>query len=64
MHSDKDLEDLTSEIVGVSAITLGLSIQFDDTIVTLSREHMQNALCGISSYLKRISEDLKEIRTI
>ncbi len=65
MHRDRDTEELAIELMGVSAMILGLSNQLDDDEINkLSNEYMSNALCGLSSHLERISNDLSEIERI
>lgn len=62
MHRDTD--DLALELKGVSALIYVLAIQFDSKLGHLTHEYIQNALCGLSSHLERISNDLSEIERI
>lgn len=64
MHRDRGTEDLALELEGVTALIYALSTQFDSKLAPLTHEYIQNALCGISFYLERISDDLSEIKTI
>ncbi len=57
----KDIEDLSIEILGVSAMALQLSICFDDTNERVPDECIGNILYGMSLYLDRISEDLSKV---
>lgn len=64
MHRDRDTEELSIELMGASALIWALSTQFDSKLSPLTHECIQNALCGISFHLERISNDLSEIERI
>ena len=64
MHRDRGTEDLALELEGVTALIYALSTQFDSKLGSLTHKYIQNALCGISFHLERISNDLSEIKRI
>ena len=56
-----DLGDLAVEVSRVSMIVVGLANQTDEDNETLTPRALKNALCGVSSYLDRISDDLDRL---
>lgn len=58
----KDLNTLSSEISAVSMIITGLTNDLDEDCTKLSKEALQQAMFGVSSYLDRIAEDLDELQ--
>lgn len=56
---NRDLNDLSAEIFGVSMLIIGLSNQLDNQHTdTLNINSMQSALFGVSQHLERIADDL------
>lgn len=56
---NRDLNDLSAEIFGVSMLIIGLSNQLDNQHTdTLNIKSMQSALFGVSQHLERIADDL------
>lgn len=59
---ENNIFSLSAEIYGVSMIILGLSNQLDNNKTdTLTVESLQDALHGVSTYLRRMSDDLSDI---
>ena len=63
MREEKiNLSDLSAEITGISRIISGLSNQLDNKKTdTLTVESLQAALFGVSTYLDRIADDLRDM---
>lgn len=60
MKVERELFELSAEITGISMIITGLSKEPD----ILTPNAMEEALFGISSYLRRIASDLENIEEI
>lgn len=56
-----DLNDISAELTGISAMISGFSFQFEPGMTCLNANHIQEALWSVSAHLDRVAEELEEM---